>query len=80
MSNIVSKLASRIVGGASVCVLAMGMVVSTTAPARAIDPIVGKVVLGFIVLSAAAKATAKPRYTVVARLCENKKTGLYDHC
>lgn len=75
-----TKLPSRVLSTVLACVIAAGVSVTAASPAKAADPVVyfvGGVIAYAVVRSMAKK---KPAYTVVARYCENKKTGLYTRC
>ncbi len=79
-----SRFTSRLLTAITVCALAAGVTLSSASQARASDP-ASAVVAGLIVWAVAAQK--KSRYhksctksRVIARYCENKKTGLYYRC
>lgn len=74
-----TKTPSRVLSTALACVIAAGVSFTAASPAKA-DPavyFVGGVIAYAVVRSLAKK---KPAYTVLARACEDKKTGLYYDC
>ncbi|MCC5967886.1 MAG: hypothetical protein JJU24_17355 [Natronohydrobacter sp.] len=79
MSGLITRLAARGAATLSICALVGGLVITTPTQAKASEWLavaVGAAMLG-IVLGGAKK---KPKYTVIARYCENPKTGLYHKC
>ena len=75
-----TKTPSRVLSTALACVIAAGVSFTAASPAKAADPavyFVGGVIAYAVVRSLAKK---KPAYTVIARYCEDKKTGLYHDC
>lgn len=86
MSGFVPRLASRTVAFVSACAVAGVMSFGSATPARAADPVLLKglaalVAAGVVVKVASKKRKpAKQKYEVIARYCENWKTGLYHRC
>lgn len=83
MPKSVFRPTSRILSTVTACALAAGMTLSTATPARATDPVVWWVVGGLVTLGILAHGTRTahaPTHTVIARYCENPKTGLYHKC
>lgn len=79
MTGLFTRLAARGATTLSICALAGGLVLTAPTQAKAADwatVAVGAAILG-IVLGGAKK---KPKYKVIARYCENPKTGLYCKC
>ncbi|WP_071797812.1 hypothetical protein [Natronohydrobacter thiooxidans] len=82
MTGLLTRLAARGAASLSICALVGALVVTTPTQVKASEWLavaVGAAMLG-IVLGGGAKAPKKPEYKVIARLCENPKTGLYHKC
>jgi hypothetical protein len=82
MTGFLTRLATRGAASLSICALVGALVVTTPTQAKASEWLavaVGVTMLG-IVLGGGAKAPKKPKYRVIARLCENPRTGLYHKC
>lgn len=80
MTGLFTRLAARGAATLSICALVGGLVLTAPTQAKATDWVsvaVGATLLG-IVLGGGTKK--KPKYTVIARYCENPKTGLYYKC
>ncbi len=79
MKTFIKRFATRVLAGASVCVLAAGVTISTPTAAKAdawAAGAVGAIMLGII---AGARKPA-PTHTVIARYCKSHATGLYHKC
>jgi hypothetical protein len=79
MFKFLSYFATRSTATLCVCAIAGGLVVSTPTQAKATDwatIAVGAALIGIVF----GGVTKKPKYTVIARYCENSKTGLYHQC
>ncbi len=75
-----TKAPSRVLSTVLACVIAAGVSFTAATPAKAADPVVyfvGGVIAYAVVRSLAQQ---KPAYTVIARYCEDTKTGLYHKC
>lgn len=85
MTGLLSRVTKRVATGLSVFALAAGLTMTVPTQAKATDwatiavVAVGVTLVG-IVAGGATRAPAKPAYTVIARYCENKHTGLYHRC
>lgn len=80
MSGFVTRLTSRGTAVLGACAVASMLTVSVPTKANADYAIAAAlgVTLGLIVLGGGTKK--KPTYTVIARYCEDPKTGLYHQC
>ncbi|MCC5955765.1 MAG: hypothetical protein JJU07_06655 [Natronohydrobacter sp.] len=79
MTGLMTRLATRGAATLSICALVGGLAMTAPTQAKASEWIavaVGATIVG-IVLGGAKK---KPEYRVIARYCENPKTGLYHKC
>ncbi len=83
MSGFVPRLASRTVAVVSACAVAGVMSFGSATPARAADPVLLKGLAALVAAGVIVKVASKPKapkYEVIARYCENRKTGLYHRC
>ncbi|MFU8897477.1 MAG: hypothetical protein ACNA7L_01160 [Roseinatronobacter sp.] len=79
MTGLLTRLATRGATTLSVCALVGGLAITAPTQAKASEWVavaVGAAIVG-IVLGGGKK---HPEYTVIARYCENPKTGLYHKC
>lgn len=85
MTGFFSRVTQRAATALSVVALATGLTVMAPTQAKAVDwgtaaaVAVGVALIG-IVAGGGTRAAKPQQYTVIARYCENKHTGLYYRC
>lgn len=83
MREVLSRTLQRGAASLSALALAAGLVIAVPQQAQASNIVAGAVaaaILGISLKGSAPRPAPKPAYTVMARYCLNKHTGLYHKC